>query len=1485
MQLKLSLNRPGSGPVTHLRVTTDLTVRIGDLARELYDRDPYRNSRGVIANDQIDRDHLTIRVDGPGPPRVLPPDLTLADAGLQSGNRISLVTESETFATPHPEAAPARIIVLDGPDAGLSLPLRTGANTVGRDPSCDVVVSDPMVSKRHARVNVTDTVEIIDLGSANGVAVGGDLVQRCVIRSEDRIVIGDSVLRVEHHGNAAAHQAGPVVSFNRSPYLDPIFPDRALPAPEPPDPPERQRFPVIAMVVPVLMAATLFLITRQAASILFVAFSPLLMMGSVIESRWAGRKAYQAALQEFHRALEALEVQLGELQATEVEGRHHEHPDTSEVVAAAHQRQQLLWCRRPDRPHWLDIRLGVGMQPSRVTVDLPPPRRARPEVVNELKELIARHATVGPVPVVTSLTASGCIGIAGPRPDALATARALLTQLVTLHSPAEVVVAALLSSETASAWEWLAWLPHTTSEHSPLDSEHLSATPGSCTVLVAELEELVAMRAKEASTDAPTPLPVVVVLVEDDHAVERSRVVDLAERGPKSGVHVIWIASSRHRLPAACTMFVEIAGDGQGAQVGAVSSGGVTRLDAREQLDVGSAIELALALAPVVDSGARVDNASDLPSSVSFLSHLGVELAQSPEAMLERWRQSGSLPDTAAGPTTSARDTGLGALVGLMASEPLVLDLRRHGPHALVGGTTGSGKSELLQSWIIGMAVNHSPLRVNFLLVDYKGGAAFRECKDLPHTVGLVTDLSPHLVDRVLHSLHAELRYREHLLNRKGVKDLVELERQADAETPPSLVIIVDEFAALVTDVPGFVDGVVDVAQRGRSLGLHLILATQRPAGVIKDNLRANTNLRLALRVADRDDSIDVVGEPIAAAFDPDLPGRAIAKIGPGRLRTFQTAYVGGWTGSEPPPATIDIAELALVDRKAWEKPARSKPVTDGQERGPNDLARLVENAQAAAEAAALPPPRRPWLPELADVYDLSRLHLSRRDDDLVFAVADLPDEQRQGTVSFHPDRDGNMAIFGTSGAGKSTVLQTLAIVAGLGLRGGPCHVYGLDFGSRGLQMIEPLPHVGSVIAGDDTERVTRLLRWLREQIDERARRYSRVRAATITEFRERADAPDEPRLLVLLDGIGAFRQAFEAGSLVRYHEMLLSIAGDGRPVGVHLVVTADRSAAIPSSLASVIQKRLVLRLAGDTEYTFLGAPADFFATGGPPGRGVIDGVEVQVAVLGGSPNVATQARAIEELAERMAKDVVRPSAVPIGRLPERVELASLPVAVEGSPVFGMSDETLQAAVFPDREVFLVAGPPQSGKTTTLLTLAQAITRIRPEARMVLVTPDPSPIGDRSLWKLVVTGEDNIAELAPKLTAEVNDDRDLVIVVDDVGELISTGADPALHELFKTCRRSRAALITAGETSSLTGAWPLLQPIKAMRHGLALTPDQFDGDTVFKTPFPRMNSADFPPGRGLYVRAGRVTKVQVALPLDDTTPGSPPPSLEWRSIG
>ena len=1077
--------------------------------------------------------------------------------------------------------------------------------------------------------------------------LAGELIPRATLRAGDRVVLGDTIISVMSPTTTiGAAPLASTVEFNRSPRVDPVFEGDELTPPDPPQPPDAQRFPLITAIAPLFMGLVMVMVTRQPGYALFMLLSPVMLAGGFFENKRAAKRAFAVAIEAFRANLADLVVKLRQATDEERARRCIEHPGTADAVTAIAERNALLWTRRPEHTSFMELRLGLGDQLARTTVAPSNTRNSTPELQAELDGVVSQFATVDRVPVVGSFDRSGSIGVSGRRGRAVV-ARGLILQLVGLHAPSEVVLCAVASGRTAGNWDWLKWLPHVDSDQSPIQSDHLAGTEPAVVNLVSELHQLVADRSQDDSRgEGVVALPRIVVIVEDDAPIQRSRLVQLAEVGPAQGVHLVWVAGRTTDIPAACRSYMELDPTSGQVATGRVVEAELARPVLVEPVDADSAVRLAKALAPVVDAGAQVDDESDVPSRVSFLAEQGTDVAEHAASVVDRWRESNSIRQ--AGQTRRLkRDNTLRALVGRTAQDPLHLDLRTQGPHALVGGTTGAGKSEFLQSWVLGMASAHSPQRVTFLFVDYKGGSAFAECLSLPHAVGLVTDLSPHLVQRALTSLNAELRYREHILNRKRAKDLLEMERQNDPDTPPSLVIVVDEFAALVQEVPEFVDGMVNVAQRGRSLGLHLILATQRPAGVIKDNLRANTNLRVALRMADDDDSRDVVGTTAAAGFDPELPGRALVRTGPGRLTLFQSAYAGGWTTGEPVMPGIDIRTLVFGAAQAWEEVEDDIPAWAEVDPGPPDIQRVVTTLRNASEFSEAP---RRRMPELAHLYDLGSCRTNVSTPTCA-GVVDLPDDQEQGTVAFRPDRDGNMAIFGTGGAGKSTLLRTLAVSAGLTARGGPCFVYGLDFGSRGLSMLEPLPHVGSIIAADDTERTARLMTTLRETIDERAVRYASVNASTIHEYRRLAGATDEPRVLLLVDGFGAFRNQYEVGFQSKVLDQLISIAADGRQVGVHVVLTADRLSAVPAALSSSVQRRVGLRLSEDMDESALGIPKGGLSTTSPPGRGFMDGAEVQVALLGGSSDSVAQAVAIERLAASMTR-AERSPAPAIERLP-----------------------------------------------------------------------------------------------------------------------------------------------------------------------------------------------------------------------------------------
>ncbi|MFD0787482.1 FtsK/SpoIIIE domain-containing protein, partial [Micromonospora azadirachtae] len=274
--------------------------------------------------------------------------------------------------------------------------------------------------------------------------------------------------------------------------------------------------------------------------------------------------------------------------------------------------------------------------------------------------------------------------------------------------------------------------------------------------------------------------------------------------------------------------------------------------------------------------------------------------------------------------TTGGRTTE--AVLGISLDGPFALDLKRDGPHALVAGTTGSGKSELLQTLVASLAVANRPDAMTFVLVDYKGGSAFKDCVLLPHTVGMVTDLDTHLVSRALTSLTAELKRREHILAEAGAKDIddyVDLLRREPSRTPmPRLLIVIDEFASMIRDLPDFVTGLVNIAQRGRSLGIHLVLATQRPGGVVSPEIRANTNLRIALRVTDSSESQDVLNAPDAATISKSTPGRAFVRLAQSSLVPFQAGRVGGFR----PGARTSTRTVPWLAPLSWPDLGKSAP-------------------------------------------------------------------------------------------------------------------------------------------------------------------------------------------------------------------------------------------------------------------------------------------------------------------------------------------------------------------------------------------------------------------------------------------------------------------------------------------------------------------------------------------------------------------------------
>ena len=371
--------------------------------------------------------------------------------------------------------------------------------------------------------------------------------------------------------------------------------------------------------------------------------------------------------------------------------------------------------------------------------------------------------------------------------------------------------------------------------------------------------------------------------------------------------------------------------------------------------------------------------------------------------------------------------------------------------------------------------------------------------------------------------------------------------------------------------------------------------------------------------------------------------------------------------------------------------------------------------------------------------------------------------------------------------------------------------------------------------------------------------------AASITEYRS-ITGERMPRVILLLDGFGQFKAEWDATSArLPFYNVFMRILGEGRPLGVHVIATADRSGSVPTSVSANVSKRIVLRLSDESAYQILGVPKDVLSEHSPVGRAIVDGFETQIAVLGGTSNVAEQSKAFEKLAAQMRAAGVRE--VPeIGALPTELSVSALPAALEGEPLLGIAEDTLSPRGFEPVGTFSVSGPPQSGKTNALKWLVTSMSRFDPEVKLFYFGGRRSQLATFAPWVRSATNPEEAKALAKELVDIVPDESipgRIMIVVENVTQFADTDAERPLKELFQAINRSDHFLVGDADVSALSSGFGFVGDFKAGRRGIVLKPDAYDGDSLFKLPFPKVKRSDFPAGRGIFVQNGRLVTVQL----------------------
>ncbi|HEV7712620.1 MAG TPA: type VII secretion protein EccCa, partial [Asanoa sp.] len=1033
------------------------------------------------------------------------------------------------------------------------------------------------------------------------------------------------------------------------------------------------------------------------------------------------------------------------------------------------------WERRRTDPDFLALRIGLGTLPVR-PLTLPDQGTALqptdPFMLAEARGVLRRFRQAPGMPLVVPLDRVGDVSIVGPRAAVLRTVETVLAQVAALHAPDDVALAVAHPPQREADWAWVRWLPHVLdpgARDGVLPARRIATGPESLRLLLrAELDQRAALAA-ESRRGGGLVRAHRLLVVHDTYGEVARRMPDLDVAD--LGVTVLHLVADRLQEPE--QVAVRITVNGADALVEDLRPAAPQRSSGR--LDpVGPALAEALArmLAPLRLSPDSVDD-DPHAGPVDIVNLLGIE---DPSTVDTAWLW---------------RDRGprgfLRVPIGLdEQGQPVLLDLKESaqlgmGPHGLCVGATGSGKSELLRMLVLGLAVSHSPEQLALVLIDYKGGATFAPFAELPHVAGVITNLEDDagLVERAYASLDGEVKRRQQVLRDAGhvanIADYAALrEQRPDLPPLPYLMVVIDEFGELLTARPDFIELFLTIGRIGRSIGVHLLLSSQRIEGGKLKGLDTYLSYRLGLRTFSEAESRTVLETPDAFHLPP-LPGFGYLKVDTTIYQRFKAGYVsapylpaaaGPPAGSEQPPAVGVFGAYnapVTVDDTEAELPARTV--------GGSLLGLLVDQLAAAAK-----PVHQIWLPPLPAALTLDqvagpvvagrggvRLRAELPPMRVPIGVLDDPAHQRQGGwVLDLTAAGGHVAVIGGPQSGKTTLLRTLVTALALSHTPHQVAVYAVDLVGSGLSTLAGFPHVGGVAGRSDRERIRRTLEEVRAMLEDREHLCREHGIDSVEQLRARHAAGDLPTLatadvVLAVDGLGALRSDFED-----LEPLLADLLQRGGGYGVHVVATMLRWNDARMALQATFGGRIELRLGDPTDSAIDRRLAETIRADNP-GRALTAGKLFGQVALPRIEGLAVQdglAEAVEQVATLVRTAWPGPVAPPVRVLPHRLPAEGLPdatAAPQRVPV-GVDELALRPVdldLFGADQHLLVLGDGRCGKTNLLRLVARGLCARYTDEQVVFAVVDPRGQLRDAIPPAYVGGYAHHARMAGALAAGV----------------------------------------------------------------------------------------------------------------------------------
>ncbi|BBO00161.1 type VII secretion protein EssC [Sporolactobacillus terrae] len=997
--------------------------------------------------------------------------------------------------------------------------------------------------------------------------------------------------------------------------------------------------------------------------------------------------------EEFHRLYEKQRFVL-----------HYQFPNSEKLKALAKQLSPRIWERSPEDDDFLDLRLGKTELPPDYAIqgseqDLS--GRSFDALYQEAKTILDHYSKINDVPLTIRLL-NGSLGLVGKHSITRKAVQQMLLQLAFFHSYHDLRLIILFDEEEYAQWAWLKWLPHLQS----LSTHGKSMIYNEQTrdQLLPSVYALLKERTHTDKKEKKIFLPHLVFVIASDQLIHEHEITEfLGKNFTDIGISSIFLANTKDNLHENVSTVVRYVNETSGDVLilNKVANGQSFQVD--PFVEAGNE-RFARGLAAL---NHRSGFTNSIPDNVTFLEMMHAEDVRDLH-IRQQWMQHD--------PAKS-----LAVPVGLRSkNDVLELNLheKAHGPHGLLAGTTGSGKSEFLQSYILSLAVNFHPHDVAFLLIDFKGGGMAQLFEKLPHLLGTMTNINDekHFSDRALAAVKSESRRRQLLFSENNINHIDDyqlLYKQGKVKTPlPHLFIISDEFAELKKEEPDFIRELVTTARIGRSLGIHLILATQKPAGVVDDQIRSNSRFKIALRVQDKSDSNDILGNGDAAELKQ--VGRGYLQVGNNEMyELFQSA----WSGA-PYEKNIYTSE----DDVFYVKDTGYYPISEVhankevQAKKQTELEAVVQAITALYRAMGLKRLRSPWLAPLP-------LHLVRpvaanrmkKQDQFLLGLADHPEKQQQTAVYLNMQRAKNIAVFGASGFGKTTMISSYLLETAKHYTSDQVQLYLFDFGSGGLLPFRTLHHTGDYFRLDEKEKMDKFAKWLNQEIQRRKDLFRRSGVPNVDLFNEQEARP-LPYLKIVVDNFEALRE--EAADALE--EAFIRWAREGSNLGIQFILSVSRANGIRPNLLSSLPIRVSYYMTDQSEFYTIFSGSVKTTIEAIPGRALIKSDELEMIQTYLPFETKTAGEYLMRLREEIhACNEHYPESDAIFHVPMLPDRLNASEFLENrkrdasSLYIGLDEETVQPLSINSRQMntFIIVGDPRKGKTNTIRLILEQLMR------------------------------------------------------------------------------------------------------------------------------------------------------------------------------